>query len=1065
MQLKPGTTLCGGKYKIERVLGQGGFGITYLAVQTGLNRRVAVKEFFMKELCNRDETTSMVSVPSIGSRELVGRFRQKFLKEAQTIAAFDHPNIVRIYDIFEENGTAYYVMENIDGGSLADQQMPMSEAKAVGYIRQVGNALAYIHSQNVLHLDVKPSNILLRRNGDAVLIDFGISKRYDDEGGQTSSTPAGLSKGYAPLEQYNQGLQTFSPATDVYSLGATLYKLVTGQTPPEASIVNEEGLPDHPANVSAAVWNTITKAMQPRRKDRPQTADDFLQMLDNTSAENNDESTVVSGMTWEEKSAKIQKPKTKQSVQAQDFGHKLETKGKMLPRTIWYGVAAVVVLILGLSAWIGWENSRSKVAFYYDYVNVWGMPTGLDELSRSDAQHRNGTYMFYMHRAPMGHPKAWQWITDSLVYVDADLKPLSTNSAIWNLPYTKQTIDYDATTGNATAIHYFDRKGTALYTANIEILDFDKGYTCATWQKEGEVNLPRIGYVWFEHDEKGYVSQQIYCKDKESYCGNLTICDDDGAYRRQFTRDGAGHVVRVDFISKDEVKRGTAAKEYEYDRHGRVIKTTLYDAEGNVAAGADYWASVKTEHDGYGRITERRYFDSDGNACYHNKQYHAIRWKYDDSGRMTEVAYYDASGNPCYNSDGESIVRYAYDQHGFTSEITVFDTAGKPCFPKTWDARTTIKNDADGNGVYTSFFAPDGKPCFCDLGYAADSCRYDERGNWTQRFYFDTNGRPCLSNNGIASWTKDLDEYGQMTAIYYFNLENKPSNTAYGYAVMNRKYDANGNITEEAFYNTHSRVKSKEGYARVEYLRDASGNVLEVRFYDTNDNPCNNVYGYAMYHNQLNIHGNITEQTFYDLGGKPTNNQDGSYCTKYVYDKHGRVVEESYYDTNLQPSNCTDGYHKAKYEYDERGNRIRGRFYDVNGSSMNCSRGFAAWSRNYDERNNQVSRQFYDTANNPCTIFGYSKVESLFNERYQEIETRYYVDDKLTNNLSGYAVVKYECNERGYDSVRSFFGPDGSPAKDEQGVSVWKQTYNATGGIEQWEAYDTNGKLLASGKY
>ncbi len=293
MQLKPGTTLQGGKYKIERVLGQGGFGITYLAVQTGLNRRVAVKEFFMKEHCNRDAGTRHVSVPSIGSRELVERFRQKFLKEAQTIAAFDHPNIVRIHDIFEENGTAYYVMENIDGGALSDQHLPMSESVAVDYIRQVGKALAYIHSQNVLHLDVKPSNILLRRNGDAVLIDFGISKRYDDGGSQTSSTPAGISKGYAPIEQYNQGLQTFSPATDVYSLGATLYKLVTGETPPEASIVYEDGLPAKPNGVSVSVWKAIESAMQPRRKDRPQTVSAFLQLLDNEVAQPVKEETVV----------------------------------------------------------------------------------------------------------------------------------------------------------------------------------------------------------------------------------------------------------------------------------------------------------------------------------------------------------------------------------------------------------------------------------------------------------------------------------------------------------------------------------------------------------------------------------------------------------------------------------------------------------------------------------------------------------------------------------------------------------------------------------------------------
>ena len=118
MQLLPETSLQGGKYKIEKVLGQGGFGITYLGLQTGLNRSVAIKEFFMKEYCEREETTSKVLLGSQGSRDIVDRFRIKFIKEAQTIAQMDNPHIIRIHDIFEENATAYYVMEYIDGDSL-----------------------------------------------------------------------------------------------------------------------------------------------------------------------------------------------------------------------------------------------------------------------------------------------------------------------------------------------------------------------------------------------------------------------------------------------------------------------------------------------------------------------------------------------------------------------------------------------------------------------------------------------------------------------------------------------------------------------------------------------------------------------------------------------------------------------------------------------------------------------------------------------------------------------------------------------------------------------------------
>ena len=285
MQLKEGTLLQNGEYKIIKVLGQGGFGITYLAEQTSLRSKVAIKEFFMKEYCNRDGDTSQVSVPSVGSKELVEKFREKFVKEAQNIASFSHNNIIKIYGVFMENNTAYYVMEYLDCGSLSDylsDRGRLSEEESLIFIRQIADALSYIHKHRVNHLDVKPGNILLDKKQNAILIDFGLSKHYDEKGGQTSSTPVGISHGYAPLEQYKQGgVSTFSPSTDIYSLGATLYKLLTGTTPPEADDVNENGL-SFPANVpiSGSMKKAIAYAMQPKRKDRPQSIEEFLKALE-----------------------------------------------------------------------------------------------------------------------------------------------------------------------------------------------------------------------------------------------------------------------------------------------------------------------------------------------------------------------------------------------------------------------------------------------------------------------------------------------------------------------------------------------------------------------------------------------------------------------------------------------------------------------------------------------------------------------------------------------------------------------------------------------------------------
>ena len=285
MHLKHGAALQGGKYRIEKLLGQGGFGITYLAVQTGLNRMVAIKEFFMKEHCNRDADTSRVSVPSVGSRELVAKFKEKFIKEAQMIYDLKHQNIILIRDFFEENGTAYYVMEYHDGGSLGSLPLPLTAEEASVYVRQVASALSYLHDRNTMHLDVKPSNVLIDKEGNAVLIDFGISKHYDYDGHQTSSTPVGISKGYAPIEQYSQSTLEFNPATDIYSLGATLYKLLTGDTPPEASLlVSNPKLLIFPSSVSEPMAALIRRCMSPSLDARPQSISEFLGLLDEALA-------------------------------------------------------------------------------------------------------------------------------------------------------------------------------------------------------------------------------------------------------------------------------------------------------------------------------------------------------------------------------------------------------------------------------------------------------------------------------------------------------------------------------------------------------------------------------------------------------------------------------------------------------------------------------------------------------------------------------------------------------------------------------------------------------------
>lgn len=297
MELKNNTSLQSGKYRIIRVLGQGGFGITYLAEHTMLDKLVAIKEFFPKEYCDRNENTSHLTIGTKNSIEIVEMLKAKFIKEAKNISKLNHRNIITIHDIFQENDTAYYVMEFVEGASLSqiiNEQGALPESKAIDYICKVGDAIGYMHSLSMNHLDLKPANIMVRSTDDEpILIDFGLSKQYDASGGQTSTTPIGISHGFAPIEQYRPGgVSTFTPQTDIYALGATLFNLLSGSVPPHYSEILEDGLPELPASVSQRTVDAVEHAMEIKKNKRPDTIKDFIEELKKTSVLENKQETI-----------------------------------------------------------------------------------------------------------------------------------------------------------------------------------------------------------------------------------------------------------------------------------------------------------------------------------------------------------------------------------------------------------------------------------------------------------------------------------------------------------------------------------------------------------------------------------------------------------------------------------------------------------------------------------------------------------------------------------------------------------------------------------------------------
>ncbi len=299
--LKVGYSLQGKNihYTIESILGQGSFGVTYKAkgyttiqgafgeVAVELPNPLAIKEFFMRDINQRNEDGSIIGLTE-GS--MAYNYAKKFRQEAERLAKMDHPNIVKVLDFIEANNTFYYVMEFIDGEDINHflKKNPISVKMCTSIIKDVANAVIYMHEQHqMLHLDLKPGNIMrCSSNGHIYLIDFGLSKHYSDEGQPDTSTTIGLgTEGYAPLEQgkRSQVNNTFLPTIDVYALGGTYFKMLTGETPPAASdVLDDDNLLNsimNNHNVPVEVREIVIKSMMPSTKKRTQNVGDFISQL------------------------------------------------------------------------------------------------------------------------------------------------------------------------------------------------------------------------------------------------------------------------------------------------------------------------------------------------------------------------------------------------------------------------------------------------------------------------------------------------------------------------------------------------------------------------------------------------------------------------------------------------------------------------------------------------------------------------------------------------------------------------------------------------------------------
>lgn len=426
--LKVGTILHG-TYRIDSYLSSGGFGNTYVATNIEFEERVAIKEFFMKGVTQRDDNQTTVSVSNTENHNSFLEQREKFKKEARRIRQLNNPHIVRVHDLFEENGTAYYVMDYVDGENLSDRLKrtgkPMTEDEVNQILPQILDALKSIHDAGIWHLDLKPANIMVDKNGQVKLIDFGASKQLNaQKGGATASTAISYTNGYAPREQMEQNYDKFGPWTDIYALGATLYNLLTNKRPPLPTDIDDDISEDKhvalpfPESVDGLRF-LVLQMMKTNRLQRPQNIDAIIaaeasktvkpkqapkqQPTSQSTTTYDDEATIIA-QPQPKKEEKVSNIQSEHSTKTEAWVETNEASNKAKSIVIWMAVIFLFILILiwGLASNKQYEGENTYAEIVdSDYVAALGENTKVkngfytetfDDGSKYEGNYKDGLF-------------------------------------------------------------------------------------------------------------------------------------------------------------------------------------------------------------------------------------------------------------------------------------------------------------------------------------------------------------------------------------------------------------------------------------------------------------------------------------------------------------------------------------------------------------------------------------------------------------------------------------------------------------------------------------------------
>ena len=754
-QLKPYTILAG-KYLVGGVLGEGGFGITYLGFDLNLEIRVAIKEFYPNGYATREsQSTNALTAYAGKNMDTVYKWRDNFLKEARSLAKCSHlSGVVGVKDFFQENNTAYIVQEYLEGKTLKKYckerggKLPVEQL--LNSLEPVILALGEVHKEGLIHRDISPDNIMLLKGGQMKLLDFGAARDFNEEGEKSLSVL--LKPGYAPEEQYrtkgNQG-----PWSDIYAMAGTIYKCITGITPPESMERMRKDELQKPSALGIAIpphiEKTLLKAMEVYAEKRYQTIEEFhkalyAQKLPVTVAGNNNlkpSSQVVSVSVNKEQLTKIQEEIKEKGHKAYEegkkyvniFWNKAKEIGKNLKNQIEISVRKIkewaktnehakliislscVVIVIAIVVIIKVIITLSGVNKNTDIVN--GKTKPVRRIEQSVETEEKGAVK---EEASITIGDAFK--RAKVLTLESLLKVAENNIALGM---------YEDALNEINQIKVIDKLNEDAYLYEADIYLKQNNYNSA-------LNVLNTGI--------SIVNSEEMINRKNDICSNIVLLETvsgDGQHIFYNTYDESGRLIREELYDSEQNFNGW--NEYKYNEEGCKRYCYLYNKKGNLEKYSKY-----SYDDNLILTTIKDYNSKDKKQGWHE-------YSYDSSGRVIEILDYGANKKVGWKT------------------ISEYDSAGRLIRNTGYDSKNRAKSWVD--------------------------TVYDENGNVDKMIRYDEDGE-------VVEWNQTFyDENNKATESISYNEDDEIINSTKYF------YDGNGFKEKEIYYNA---AGEETGYAEYD---------------------------------------------------------------------------------------------------------------------------------------------------------------------------------------------------------------------------------------------------------